>query len=310
MLKAAFIWYKEYERDELRRVLDPDPNWDLVCIHERSVSNVNKALGLLDSTYDIVIIHLTLPSCLSLKMAEYVHSTNKRTKLVLFSGTHASPNLLSGLFDGCFSVRTDDIGVLPELLRKVVERKRSRLPSDDIRKRIVTIMNESTWLQKCLREATGERHPDRFLYEDYLRSIESTAGLSPSDVFISYCAEDSEIAKRVCASLEKHGVNCFMAERSLSSGERWENRILIELKNAREVIFIFTDRSVHSDWVLAELGAAWVLDKHVTPCTRGILPRQLPGPAILFQATSIENDTQFKALSQEIATRLGKNPAG
>lgn len=305
-MRAVFVWYKDHERHHLQAVLSGSGDWDLTCVHEDDVTTVERAFSLVNGSFDVVLVHLSLPKCLALRLAEYVHNTNKRTKLILFSGTHADPSLLAGMFDGRFDANVGHLELLPETMARMVNTPRSPLSPDDLIRRVEGLINDDPWLKKTIREARADRHADRFDYSDYRRVIDGAGGPPTNDVFLSYSAQDSEAALQIKDALAQRGVRCFMAERSIGPGEKWENRLRGELRSAREVLVLFTAHSVDSKWVLTELGAAWALDKPVVPCTRGVSAAALPGPAQTFQARSVESPNDLKELSEEIAVRLGK----
>lgn len=306
MMRAAFVWYKKHERLHLQAALAGSGDWDLTCIHENDVTTIERAFSLVNGPFEVVLVHLSLPNCLALRLAEYVHNTNKRTKLVLFSGTHADPAFLIGLFDGRFDANVDHVELLPGLLQQVVSAPRSPLSPRELVRRVEEVINDDPWLGRTIREAGADRHADRFDYSDYRRAVDAAAGPPANDVFLSYSAQDSEVAAQLREALAQQGVRCFMAERSLQPGEKWENRLRTELRNAREVLILFTRHSIASEWVLTELGAAWALDKPVIPCIRGVSAIELPGPAQTFQARCLESANDVQALSRESAIRLGK----
>lgn len=87
------------------------------------------------------------------------------------------------------------------------------------------------------------------------------------DVFISYAAKNQEQAKRIYRELSKKGLKCFMAEKTIETGVQFTNEIKEALLKSRELCFLFTPESKKSMWILAELGAAWVLDRRIVPIT-------------------------------------------
>jgi serine/threonine-protein kinase len=84
-------------------------------------------------------------------------------------------------------------------------------------------------------------------------------------VFLSYSADDkSEINFLKQVLLQRPEVELFSSE-MLSAGEDWRNRLKNELHSCDYFIVLLTPKSLSSEWLLQELGAAWVLDKNIIP---------------------------------------------
>jgi nucleoside 2-deoxyribosyltransferase len=98
----------------------------------------------------------------------------------------------------------------------------------------------------------------------------------------------------------------------LNAGEKWENKLRNELSAADVVVAILTPRSVHSNWVLHEIGAAWALDKPIIPIiTRRDVLNDMPVSLASSQAihlTNIESqenaDKFLGAFESSLATAL------
>lgn len=72
-----------------------------------------------------------------------------------------------------------------------------------------------------------------------------------ADVFISYKSEDREWAKRVDALIRSVGYTTWW-DPSLQTGERYNDRIDAELRAAKAVVVIWSERSWASAWVKEE----------------------------------------------------------
>jgi hypothetical protein len=125
-----------------------------------------------------------------------------------------------------------------------------------------------------------------------------------ADVFISYGHRDAEIATEIAARLEDRGIRCFVAERDISAGQKWEPRIRDEIKTARFVLILLTPRSRTSSWVTVEAGAAWVLEKEIIPLTMFLDPRELIEPIASYQARRVETSAQVTNLIQELLEKM------
>jgi TIR domain len=89
----------------------------------------------------------------------------------------------------------------------------------------------------------------------------------PSKVFLSYAREDRGYAERLRRILvQSVGARVF-SDDMLSTGERWYERVLQELREADIFVVIGTPRSSGSESVLQELGAAWAIGKPLVVVT-------------------------------------------
>ena len=99
------------------------------------------------------------------------------------------------------------------------------------------------------------------------------------DLFISYSSKDQTEADDICAKCEAAGIITFLAPKDIDSGYIGPEKIKEALKNSSEMTILMSPNSITSEWVLTEWGAAWILEKHVTPillnCKIGDVPKLL-----------------------------------
>lgn len=76
------------------------------------------------------------------------------------------------------------------------------------------------------------------------------------DVFISYSSKDAESGFKVCAALERHGVQCWMAPRNIVPGEGWAKSILGAIGQSRAMVLLLTENANHSQQVEREVERA------------------------------------------------------
>ena len=76
-----------------------------------------------------------------------------------------------------------------------------------------------------------------------------------SDVFLSYAREDRATAEKIANALVAKGATVFW-DRNIVSGEIWDEVLARELKAARCVIVLWSQHSVASRWVKAEVSEA------------------------------------------------------
>lgn len=123
---------------------------------------------------------------------------------------------------------------------------------------------------------------------------QSSAGAHPLRVFISHSDVDM-VAARKLRNLLVHRVNAHVfTTEDFSAGEKWESKLRDQLSAADVVVVLLTPTSVHSNWVLHEIGAAWALGKPIVPViTRRDVLNNMPVSLTNAQAihlTDVESD--------------------
>ncbi len=73
------------------------------------------------------------------------------------------------------------------------------------------------------------------------------------DVFISYAHDDRTVANAVVATLEAHGIRCWIAPRDILPGEDWGEAILDAIKEAHALVLIFSSHSNESEQIKREV---------------------------------------------------------
>ncbi|MBN1700088.1 MAG: toll/interleukin-1 receptor domain-containing protein [Spirochaetales bacterium] len=84
-------------------------------------------------------------------------------------------------------------------------------------------------------------------------------------VFISYCHEDTVLARIIYHIFIKEGIDCFFAERNIHIGSYFDKEILSKIRSARLLIVLWSAYSIKSTWVQQEIGIAKGLEKPVWP---------------------------------------------
>ncbi len=106
------------------------------------------------------------------------------------------------------------------------------------------------------------------------------------DVFLSYSTQDKDEARQIYDALAEVGKSCFMAEKSLQPGDKFQDEIRASIRASAEVWILVSPRSIQSAWVQREVSAAWALDKRIVPVLLQCSPRDLP--EILTDAHAID----------------------
>ncbi len=76
------------------------------------------------------------------------------------------------------------------------------------------------------------------------------------DVFVSYSSLDKPTADAIVHYLEEREIRCWYAPRDIKAGEKWEERIMDAIQDARIFVLIYSQRSNVSKQVMNEVGNA------------------------------------------------------
>ena len=96
------------------------------------------------------------------------------------------------------------------------------------------------------------------------------------DVFISYSSLDQEQANILYNAVKDAGRQPFLSAKDLAPGQDFAEEIRKQLAASRELWMLVTPNSLRSEWVLTEMGAAWVLEKKIVPILHRCRPDELP----------------------------------
>jgi hypothetical protein len=255
-------------------------------------------------------LHLSLPECAALKLAELYHRDRLTTRIILTSRTDADERALDALFPG--RVHPDD--ELHDVAKKVKVFVRTRpkyLTKRQLENAIVSVFNTDGVLSTQFRQRFNELYHGAFTFDDYRRFPNACLVEGPmasessarGAIFISYAAKDEPLADELRESFVKRGKKVFLASRDLSGGSIWEPTIREAIVASSEMLVIVTPNSKERSWVMIEAGAGWILAKRVTPCLAYVEPNQLPEALSKFQARSIvtkrDRDGLVKLLPQQ-----------
>jgi hypothetical protein len=76
------------------------------------------------------------------------------------------------------------------------------------------------------------------------------------DIFISYSHEDKPVADAICATLESHGIRCWVAPRDVLPGENYPAAIINAIDQCKIMVLVYSSKSNTSDHVIRELTKA------------------------------------------------------
>jgi hypothetical protein len=130
------------------------------------------------------------------------------------------------------------------------------------------------------------------------------------DVFISYSTRDKQIADAACATLEAHGVRCWIAPRDILAGQDFADALVEAIARAKVFVLIFSSHSNASDHVRREVQAAFHRGIVVVPLRieaiepSGALEYYLSGRHWL-DAMTPPLESQLKRFAENVVAVLG-----
>lgn len=307
-MKLAYVWYRPPERAIVEKLLWAErPSWQVDSIHAAAVAHLEGAIRLLKHGYDGILLHLSMPPCLALKLAELFHREKLQTRILLLSRTDADPDAVSALFSGHINP-DNDIATLTDRLESFLGGPLKHLPtSQAIEEAIVRIMNTDDVFAYQFRERFPVLYRGPFSIDDYHKLAEAclqTGDTAPAPrVFISYAKQDESFVLELSELFAAEGVSTFVAARDIESGDLWELDVRDAIRACAEMLVVLTPNSISQAWVMVEAGAAWVLGKRITPCLAFTRPEDVPGPLSRSQARSIIAQKDRQKLVAEVSYR-------
>ena len=76
------------------------------------------------------------------------------------------------------------------------------------------------------------------------------------DVFISYASGDKPVADAVCATLESHGIRCWIAPRDVLPGMHYGEAIIDAIHECRIMVLVFSSKANLSGHIPKEIERA------------------------------------------------------
>src|SRR4030065_337078 len=73
------------------------------------------------------------------------------------------------------------------------------------------------------------------------------------DCFVSHAHQDRTVANAVTATLEAHGIRCWIAPRDILPGSDWGAAIIDAIQEAKALVLIFSSNSNDSDQIKREV---------------------------------------------------------
>lgn len=95
-------------------------------------------------------------------------------------------------------------------------------------------------------------------------------------IFISSARDDLELARDLARRLKEAGIKVYSVEKSSTPDDKVLPKFKKDLHEADEVVVLLTGKSIDHPGVFSEIGAAYGLNKRVTPILVNVEPKQLP----------------------------------
>jgi len=95
-------------------------------------------------------------------------------------------------------------------------------------------------------------------------------------IFISHSSTDKWIARRIATDLEGRGIESFLDEKDIKTGDSIDEAIQTHLADCDELLMLLSPASLKSSWVLIEIGGAKALNKRLVPILLHVGPNELP----------------------------------
>jgi TIR domain len=133
-------------------------------------------------------------------------------------------------------------------------------------------------------------------------------GLGVADIFISYSKPDRTLALKLSALLESHGYTTWW-DTSLEPADKYRDKIMHEIDEARAVISLWTERSVRSDWVRAEADRARGQGKLIPVKASGVSYDAIPLPFGEMHTEPLGNDEKVLGAVKELLEKPQETPS-
>jgi hypothetical protein len=108
--------------------------------------------------------------------------------------------------------------------------------------------------------------------------------------------------------IEQHGkagrVKTFLDEKDIQGGDIVQESIRAKLLECDEFVVLLSRYSIDRQWVLIEVGAAWVLNKRIIAITDKITPEEMPEITRPYKALDLN---EFDRYLEEVVARSGRN---
>jgi tetratricopeptide (TPR) repeat protein len=133
------------------------------------------------------------------------------------------------------------------------------------------------------------------------------------DVFLSYAHEDEPVADAVCATLESHGVRCWIAPRDVLPGRPYAEAIEDAVTIARLMVVVFSPHAARSVAVRSEVHLGFSRELTIIPFRLQDAPlakgmNSLLGAVHWLDAITPPLEKHLRTLAERVREHLGPSP--
>jgi TIR domain len=97
-------------------------------------------------------------------------------------------------------------------------------------------------------------------------------------VFISHSSVDKWVARRISQDLQAMGIETFLDEKDIETGDSFDDSIQEQLRESDELLMLLSPAALQSTWVVMEIGGAKVLGKRLIPILLHVGVNEMPSP--------------------------------
>ena len=98
------------------------------------------------------------------------------------------------------------------------------------------------------------------------RTVKPVGRASVFDAFVSHASQDAKFAARVHRSLKTSGLNPWIDGSDLAFGALLRDELQDAIRGSRVLVLLWSKAASQSRWVMAEMFAAFHLDRFIIPC--------------------------------------------
>lgn len=127
-------------------------------------------------------------------------------------------------------------------------------------------------------------------------------------VFISHSSQDKWVARKISEDLNDRGIDTFLDEKDILTGESVDDAIGKHLLECDELLILISPASLSSQWVFVEIGGAKALGKRLVPILFHVGANELPPMLSRFLARDINGIATYYDEAKERSTKVAVPP--
>src|ERR1044072_8672601 len=127
-------------------------------------------------------------------------------------------------------------------------------------------------------------------------------------IFISHSSQDKWVARKISEDLNRIGIETFLDEKDIGTGESIDDAIGQHLLESDELLIIISPASLSSQWVFVEIGGAKALGKRLVPILFHVGANELPPLLSRFLARDLNDIQTYYDEAKNRATNTRSGP--